>query len=130
MFSSLNATHYMIAGSVLVIALLIGFRHYSTSQPGQYDEFAQCIADSGATFYGAYWCPHCAAQKDMFGASAKLLPYKECSLPNAQGQTQECTDAGVKTYPTWEFADGSRLEGTQTFATLAEATSCALPTEG
>lgn len=128
MFSSLNATHYLIIGSVIVLVAIIGLRHYATSQPGAYDELAQCIAESGATFYGAYWCPHCAAQKEMFGASARLLPYQECSLPNAQGQTQVCTDAGVKTYPTWVFSDGNRLEGTQTMASLGEATGCALPT--
>jgi hypothetical protein len=23
------------------------------------DDFAKCIKDSGAMFYGAFWCPHC-----------------------------------------------------------------------
>lgn len=129
MFSSLNATHYLIIGSAFVVIAIIGLRYYTESRPGEYDQLAQCIAESGATFYGAYWCPHCAAQKEMFGPSEKYLPYIECSLPNAQGQTQECTDAGVTTYPTWEFSDGERLEGTQTVARLAEATGCELPTE-
>ena len=31
--------------------------------------------------YGAYWCPHCAHQKELFGAEAwSLIPYVECSL--------------------------------------------------
>jgi len=37
---------------------------------GTYDTLAQCIADSGAKFYGAFWCPHCQNQKQAFGSAA------------------------------------------------------------
>jgi hypothetical protein len=94
---------------------------------GQYDAFAQCIKDSGATFYGAFWCPHCQAQKKMFGASAKLLPYVECSTLDGKSQVPACTEKGVSSYPTWEFADGSRLTGEVPLTQLAEKTGCVLP---
>jgi len=94
---------------------------------GQYDEFAQCITDSGALFYGAFWCSHCQAQKKVFGSSAKLLPYIECSPANGQGQFQVCSDANIEGYPTWEFADGSRLSGELSFEVLSEKTGCVLP---
>jgi thiol-disulfide isomerase/thioredoxin len=97
--------------------------------PGKYDTFATCLKDAGATFYGAFWCPHCQATKKMFGSSQKLLPYVECSTPDAKGQTPICTEKGVASYPTWEFADGTRLTGELTFETLAEKTSCVLPTD-
>ncbi len=97
--------------------------------PGQYDAFAQCLKDKGATFYGAFWCPHCKAQKQMFGSSAKLLPYVECSTADASGQTQICIDKKVSSYPTWEFTDGSRLNGEIPLAQLAEKTGCALPVD-
>ena len=42
-----------------------------------YDALATCLKDKGAVFYGAFWCPHCQAQKKEFGSSAKLLPYVE-----------------------------------------------------
>src|ERR1035437_6515709 len=77
--------------------------------PGKYDTFAQCIKDSGATFYGAFWCPHCQAQKKLFGTSAKLLPYVECSTPDATGQLQICIDKKITGYPTWELKDGTRI---------------------
>ena len=66
---------------VLVIVVVgIGFAiSGSERKPAKYDEFAQCLKDSGITFYGAFWCPHCQAQKKLFGRSAKLLPYVECS---------------------------------------------------
>ena len=109
---------------VLVIGGLVGLLIVQANKPGKYDAVAQCINDSGATFYGAFWCPHCQATKAMFGKSAKLLPYVECSQPSGKGQLQVCTDADVQGYPTWEFADGSRLGGERTMQELAEKTNC------
>lgn len=96
-------------------------------EPGKYDTFATCLKDKGAVFYGAFWCPHCQKQKKLFGSSQKLLPYVECSTADARGQTQACIDKGVSSYPTWEFADGSRLNGEISLEQLAEKTSCELP---
>src|SRR3989344_7600520 len=79
--------------------------------PGQYDTFTQCLKDKGAVFYGAFWCPHCQAQKKMFGSSVKLLPYVECSTLAGKAQLPECTEKNITGYPTWEFADGSRMSG-------------------
>jgi hypothetical protein len=89
--------------------------------------FAQCIHKSGATFYGAFWCPHCQAQKRLFGAAQDELPYVECSTPDGNGQTEICKDKGIKSYPTWTFKDGSRQTGEMSFATLSEKTNCPLP---
>ena len=95
--------------------------------PGKYDTFATCLRDKGATFYGAFWCPHCQSQKKLFGTSQKLLPYVECSFPSGQGQTQACIDKKITGYPTWEFSDGSRLNGEIPLQQLADKTSCVLP---
>ena len=95
--------------------------------PGKYDAFTQCIKDKGAVFYGAFWCPHCQATKKLFGSSQKLLPYVECSTPNGQAMIQQCIDKKIEGYPTWEFADGSRLTGEVALEKLAEKTSCELP---
>ncbi len=98
-------------------------------RPGRLDTFATCIADSGATFFGAFWCPHCQNQKAMFGSSARLLPYTECSTPDGSGQLQICKDEGVTGYPTWEFADGTRESGELSLGRLSELTSCPLPVD-
>lgn len=95
--------------------------------PGKYDQFATCLKDNGAVFYGAFWCSHCQAQKKMFGSSQKLLPYVECSASNGQSIMKECTDKKITGYPTWEFADGSRLTGEVALLKLAEKTACELP---
>ncbi len=116
---------------VLVIGLVaLGFLQSSKQPegPGKYDEFATCLKDKGATFYGAFWCPHCQAQKKLFGKSAKLLPYVECSTADASGQTQACIDKKITGYPTWVFADGSQLNGEIPLEQLAEKTACVLPT--
>jgi thiol-disulfide isomerase/thioredoxin len=94
--------------------------------PHLYDALAHCISESSTTFYGAFWCPHCAAQKTKFGTGAQYLPYVECSLPN-HSEDQTCADAKIVNYPTWQFKDGSRLVGVQSPATLAKKTGCAMP---
>lgn len=115
-----------IGGIVILILLFGGTAVWNRTQPGEHDALAQCLNDSGVTFYGAYTCPHCQEQKRMFGRSERLLPYVECALPGGQGQTQECTDAGITGYPTWEFADGEQLSGVQPLQTLAERSGCVL----
>jgi hypothetical protein len=91
----------------------------------EYDAFAQCLTEKGAVFYGAYWCPHCQKQKEMFGSSFKFVKYIECSLPNKAGQTEECKVAGIKAYPTWDIK-GVRREGELSLQQLAELTGCQL----
>lgn len=113
--------------AALVIAGLIGLFMYQKNLPGELDGFAQCLTEKKAIFYGAFWCPHCQAQKTMFGRSERLLPYVECSTPDGQGRKQTCIDHGVDSYPTWVFADGTRETGEVSLQTLAEKTGCKLP---
>lgn len=117
---------------ILVLVVLVAgvvWLIKAPTNPGKLDSFASCINDSGATFYGAFWCPHCQNQKALFGSSARLLPYVECSTPDGSGQLQICNDAGISGYPTWEFADGSRENGEVSIERLSELTSCSLPDE-
>ena len=122
-------TKYII-GVVIAIAVIIGgisLLDTSTNKSVKYDSFAMCLAEKGATFYGAFWCPHCQEQKKLFGKSAKKLPYIECSTANGQGMLPVCKDAGIESYPTWVFPDGSQVSGEQPLQTLSEKTSCILP---
>lgn len=113
----------LILGSIITIVS----KNSAPKTSGKYDNFATCLKDKGAVFYGAFWCSHCKAEKELFGSSQTLLPYVECSTPDGQGQTQICKDKKIEGYPTWEFADGTRLNGEVQLATLAEKTSCILP---
>ncbi len=115
---------------MLVIALVvagIGWLVFWMRTPGKYDDFAKCLKDKGAIFYGAFWCPHCQNQKKLFGKSAMYLPYVECSTPDGKAQTQECRDKGIEGYPLWEFSGGERISGEVPLSTLSEKTGCLLP---
>ena len=120
----------LISVIVIAVAVIGGLVILQTAsnkeagKPGQYDALASCLGEKGATFYGAFWCPHCNNQKKAFGKSDKLLPYVECSTPDGKEQTQVCTDNQIQSYPTWIFADGTRVTGEQTPESLAKKTSC------
>lgn len=96
----------------------------NATAPGQYDSLAQCLTKKEVTMYGAYWCPHCLNQKKAFGTSWKYITYVECAIRGQQGQTQECTDAGITGYPTWTFPDGTKLQGEQSLESLGEKAGC------
>lgn len=123
------AKHKLLIGGLilLLIVLATGFWAFSSSQaPGKYDAFAQCLTDNGVKMYGAYWCPHCNNQKELFGNSFKYVTYVECAIEGSSDQTIACKNAKVDTYPTWEFKDGSRLSGELPLSTLASKSGCAL----
>jgi len=123
-----QATIFFSILAVLIVGAIFTFMTRGSSvSKGKYTAFATCIKDSGATFYGAFWCTHCNAQKKLFGDAAGLLPYVECSSPDGSEQLQICKDKNIEGYPTWVFADGSRQSGEVPLATLAEKTSCSLP---
>jgi thiol-disulfide isomerase/thioredoxin len=120
-----------IAFGVIVVAA-IGYSIYDKQQPGPLDTFAQCVNDSGAKFYGAFWCPHCQAQKAIFSKSKDLLPYIECSTPDGNGQNAVCKDKAITSYPTWEFASSTGtttdfFPGEKTLSEIAEKSKCTLP---
>jgi len=122
-------TRKIIIWLIVIIAVAGGIWLFIGYQrtPGKYDAFANCLKEKGAVFYGAFWCPHCQNQKKMFGKSAKLLSYIECSTADGRGQLTVCRDKKIEGYPTWEFADGSREVGEVSLEKLAEKTGCSLP---
>lgn len=116
---------------VLILALIVlaGMGVFKSEDRKALDAeivaFADCLKEEGAIFYGAFWCPHCQSQHRMFGKKgSEALPYTECSTPDGQGQTEACAEAGIESYPTWQFADGSRVGGVQSVQDLSEKTSC------
>ncbi len=117
-----------IIAIIIIVLVALGYVWFvQASKPGKLDDFAKCLKDSGAKFYGAFWCPHCQDQKEAFGSSKKYLPYIECSTTDSNGQLKVCSDAKVEAYPTWEFKDGAREEGELSLQKLAEKTGCVIP---
>ncbi|OKH12691.1 vitamin K epoxide reductase family protein [[Limnothrix rosea] IAM M-220] len=82
---------------------------------------AEHLANIGAKKFGAYWCPHCYEQKQLFGPEAfEKIDYIECAADGKNAQPQVCAAAGLEGFPTWDV-DGQRYSGTQTLEQLAEA---------
>ena len=117
----------MLGLSILILALGVLTLFFATrKRTGHYDALARCLTSKQAKMYGAFWCPHCQEQKEMFGPSFEFAPYVECGVQGSRKEQPVCTDAGVKNYPTWVFADGTRVEGTLPLSALAEKTQCPL----
>lgn len=113
--------NYLII-ALVVIAIAYGiYVSLKPEGPGQYDSFAQCLRDNGVVMYGTDWCPHCQAQKRLFGSSFKYVTYVNCDYNKAA-----CDAAGVEGYPTWVFPSGPSLSGEQPLETLAQRTGCAI----
>lgn len=115
--------------AVLAVAAALAMnaqKGVKAGEPGQYEDFAKCLTEKGVKMYGAYWCPHCQNQEKMFGGSWKYVDYIECSLPNRGGQNAACNNAGINGYPTWEFANGERVEGEVPLQQLSEKSGCSL----
>jgi len=120
--------HYILI--VVAVAIAVGVYFFTgaddVSTGGEFDEFAQCLTDSGAKMYGAYWCGHCKNQKKAFGDSFQYVDYTECDAQGEGGDPSACQAAGITGYPTWVFADGESAGGNRPFEFLSEKTGCAL----
>ena len=105
-----------------------GYDYFSYRQSHALDDFAKCISSKGLRMYGAWWCPHCSEQKELFGVAFHYVTYTECGI---EGQTrslnEQCKSAGIHNFPTWQFADGHREEGILQLADLSDKTGCKLP---
>ena len=81
---------------------------------------ARHLKQIGAKEYGAYWCPHCHEQKELFGnEAASILDYIECDPKGKNSRTQLCEAAKIKGFPSW-IINGNLYEGTQTLEKLAQ----------
>lgn len=112
----------VFGGLVTILAIILGI--FLISRPPKanpkLDQFAQCLSDKKLVMYGAYWCPHCQAQKKLLGDS-QYIPYVECTV-----EIKKCQDLGVNSYPTWIDVNGQRYEGEQTLQKLSQITRCQL----
>ncbi len=81
-------------------------------------QLAQHLSTTGSVMYGAYWCPHCADQKAIFGDAVNQITYIECAADGDNAQPQLCTNKGIKGYPTWEIG-GQLHPGVKSLQELA-----------
>lgn len=94
-------------------------------------QLAEHLKAVGAKMYGAYWCPHCCEQKQLFGQTAmKQLNYVECGVGGLNAQTEVCRQVAPEIekqtgekfgFPTWEI-NGKFYGGRKTLTELASLT--------
>ncbi|QNJ02246.1 vitamin K epoxide reductase [Synechococcus sp. PROS-U-1] len=84
-------------------------------------ELTQHLKAIGARFYGAWTCPACFKQMNLFGKQAGAeLPYVECRKPKQlPKQAEACNAAEIRAYPTWVLRDGRQKVGVQSLDVLS-----------
>jgi uncharacterized membrane protein len=112
------------SAALVVILMFMHFSGFFDPSAGPEKPYLKALAthlrDSGARFYGAYWCPVCQDQKELFNASAHRLPYVECTPEGRSGGLNfVCVANEVKDYPTWVI-NGRRHVGLVPVARLAD----------
>jgi hypothetical protein len=122
-----NRTRYIMIAIVIIIAFAAAYYFLWYKHTSRLDAFAKCLTAKQAKMYGAFWCPHCEEQKEKFGSSFQYAPYIECGIKGSKGIEPVCTQAGIKRFPTWIFADGTRVEGEHELDFLGQETGCSLP---
>lgn len=90
---------------------------------GPYDDFAGCVAGSGARLYTVKWCEACRDQVAAFGSSARLLTTVDCSTITGT-VSESCRRDGIEEFPTWEFTYGSPVTGNLSFDEISQRTGC------
>ena len=82
---------------------------------------AKYLQSTNAKMYGAFWCPHCQSQKELFGSKAwKYIDYVECSPKGYKSKISQCVDRGVDGYPTWRFGTGKSQGGEMELIDIAK----------
>lgn len=120
---------FVTAGVAVLAVHLVFYSGAMVSASGPEDPWMKGLTahmdEVGTKMYGAFWCPACDQQKDLFGASAHRIPYVECSPAGRNGPVAStCLAAGVRSYPTW-IIKGQRHVGVLTPASLADRTGFA-----
>jgi hypothetical protein len=87
-------------------------------------KLAKCLTQKGVLMYGAFWCPHCADQKSLFGDDFHYVNYIECDPKGPNSQTTKCTQDKIQAYPTWYFPKSGFVTGGKELVELANLSGC------
>ena len=107
----------IILGGIVILILIGIFYVRSTGRVVssiEQDEFVQYLTQQGVKMYGTDWCGYCKDQKKLFGDSFQYVDYVNCDKDR-----QECSDAGIRGYPTWKI-NGQSYSGLQSLEKLAQ----------
>ena len=114
---------------IVVIAVVLSAGYFSISgfltKSGDSDGFAKCLTEENVKMYGAFWCPHCQNQKELFGSSFQYVDYVECDPSGAEARPELCKEKKIQGYPTWEIK-GNLYPGELSLEKLSELAGCNL----
>lgn len=87
------------AGAVAVAQASATAPPVTTTSSAAAIALAKHLKSVGARMYGAYWCPHCHEQLQLFGQkAAKQLPYIECAEDGKNARPDLCNVAKIEGY--------------------------------
>ena len=105
-FSSKSVLSF-VGGLVVFTLMATGCSLVTAADDGPSEAYklqlATHLTEQGASMYGAFWCPHCARQKALFGEAVGAIPYIECDSEGENAQPQLCQTKEIEGYPTWEI---------------------------
>ena len=101
------------------VSTQVGAYTITTVSGASESALAKHLKQTGAKMYGAFTCPHCQSQKQLFGKEAAAqLNYVECHPQGKNAQPELCQSAGIQGYPTWEI-NGKFYQGEKSLQELA-----------
>ncbi len=96
-----------------------GLEILNTSGPAEI-ALAKHLRQIGAKEYGAFWCPHCHDQKELFGKQAFAeIDYVECDPKGFNARPELCRAANIQGFPSWEI-NGQLYPGAQSLERLSK----------
>lgn len=122
--------HWLLDRGLMTVAVLAVMQlHYAGYLgPGfgredpQLQALAEHLDEQDVRYYGAFWCPACQEQNELFGTSYERLPYVECTPDGRGGPTaMACIEENITEYPTWVI-DGQHHRGIMQPEELADRT--------
>ena len=100
-------------------------KRVSRASSQQAIDLATYLTKQNVIFYGAYWCPHCARQKELFGREAWTIManknYVECDGRGYGGNPAICVVNKIDGFPTWKKGRKELLSGEVPLSALAVA---------
>lgn len=86
---------------------------------------AECLAAKQAKLYGNCYVREFGAQVKVFGDAIGAVPLVMClTCMESYGANAECHANKIQDYPTWIFADGTRVTGVLTLGELVKRAGC------
>ncbi len=108
---------FVIVGIIAVAGLYLMFIPAPVASDST-EELAICLTEKGIKMYGSIYCPHCTAQKELFGEAFPLVNYIECS-----NSENSILCAGLSGVPAWDIG-GDIYYGKQELSKLKELSGC------